>query len=235
MKDNRLDHSRFEILHHAAKEDGVGIRIPAGQQCAGGNRNRFQPSPKIMNTLLIEPETVTSLSVSEEIPSFPHTNSPRRTGGTGMQARILYVDDEPVMRSLGQLVLARSGYAVDTAADGMEAWSALQEHDYNLLITDNHMPGLSGLELIRKVRLARMGVPIILASAVLGMYSINALPLTECGAMLAKPFTPEQLVSVVSDVLRTTFSSRTTTSNGLPASGQYQVCLDSHRASRISD
>lgn len=49
----------------------------------------------------------------------------RRPPAVQPRARILYADDEPQLRRLGEQVLVRSGYDVDTAADGAEAWAAL--------------------------------------------------------------------------------------------------------------
>ena len=130
------------------------------------------------------------------------TPQPNAACASAPRARILYVDDDPHMRSFGMLALARSGYHVDTAENGAEAWVALQNQDYHLLITDNQMPELTGLELIRKVWQARMTVPVILASGTVGVLPKDTLPWLECGALLAKPFTFEQLVSSVRDVLR---------------------------------
>lgn len=120
--------------------------------------------------------------------------------------RILYVDDDVIIRKLGEQLLLRSGYQVDTASDGVEAWAALQTQAYDLLITDNQMPHLSGLELIRKVRLARMTVPIILASGTVGALPVEDRLKLECSAMLAKPFTGGQLLAVVREVLRAAVS-----------------------------
>lgn len=100
------------------------------------------------------------------------------------------------------MVLAQSGFTVDTAADGEEAWEALKTREYSLLITDNHMPNLTGLELIRNVCAAGMSLPIILASSIVGTCPRGDLPHFQCGALLAKPFTPNQLVSAVREVLK---------------------------------
>src|SRR6266498_4950023 len=62
--------------------------------------------------------------------------------------RILVVEDQPALRSLSAQVLVRSGYEVDVAEDGMAGWEALRAESYDLLITDNQMPRLSGLELV---------------------------------------------------------------------------------------
>jgi len=118
------------------------------------------------------------------------------------KVRILYVDDEPSLRKYGELVLQRSGFEVDTAADGEEAWAALQTRKYDLLITDNHMPNVTGLELIKKVGAAGLRLPIILASSIVSTFAKSDPPLFERGSLLAKPFTPGQLVSVVQNLLR---------------------------------
>jgi len=50
-------------------------------------------------------------------------------------------------------------------SDGQQAWGALENQSFDLLITDNDMPGLSGEELVKKVRLRGLDLPIIVASA----------------------------------------------------------------------
>ena len=121
---------------------------------------------------------------------------------TETQTRILFVDDDPQISSFSKLVLARAGYAVDTAGDGVEAWAALQKQSYDLLMTDYQMPRIDGLELIRKVRMANMRVPIILVSSLVGSSSIEGFPGDECCAALGKPFTASDLTSVVREALK---------------------------------
>lgn len=189
-----------------------------------------------MTTLLTEPEPVTSPAASRESTILPASAaSPRRLTVDESRTRILYVDDDHSLRRLGEQVLVRSGYDVDTADDGAEAWAALHDQEYHLLITDNQMPRLTGLELIRKVCLTRMSVPIILASGALGTLPIDDLPWLESGAMLAKPFTPEQLVSVVREVLRAAVSTRTSTGVRLPVLAQFHVRIEPHRRWGINE
>ena len=171
----------------------------------------------------------TCLISSGENPTSSNTVPPREANASGPQARILYADDEPSIRKLGELVLVGSGYAVDTAANGEEAWDALQDQDYHLLITDNQMPCLTGQELIRKVRQARMSVPIILASGMLGACPLDDLPWAECGALLAKPFSPEQLVSVVQEVLQSAVGSQTPTNVPEPLLEEFDARLQPHQ------
>ena len=68
--------------------------------------------------------------------------------------RILVVDDDADIRQVNADVLRRFGYQTETAADGAAAWEALQANRYDLLITDNRMPKVSGVELVKKMRSA---------------------------------------------------------------------------------
>ena len=67
-------------------------------------------------------------------------------------------------RNLNAEVLARNGYHVDTAEDGVSGWRALKDQRYDILITDNTMPGVTGLELVKKLRSEDMMLAVILAS-----------------------------------------------------------------------
>jgi DNA-binding NtrC family response regulator len=69
-----------------------------------------------------------------------------------MSAPILVVDDDAAIRETFERHLGRSGYAVHQACDGQQALALLAELDPALVITDVRMPGLDGLELLRRVR-----------------------------------------------------------------------------------
>lgn len=82
---------------------------------------------------------------------------------------ILVAEDNLGARQLYMQILMCSGYRVDTAENGQAAWNALESARresgrYDLLITDNAMPELSGVDLVRKMRSAHMDLPVIMAS-----------------------------------------------------------------------
>jgi DNA-binding response OmpR family regulator len=122
--------------------------------------------------------------------------------------RILLVDDDIYARELNAGVLIRFGYNVDTAEDGAAAWKALNDHSYDLLITDNRMPRVTGLELIKKVRSVDMTLPIILASGTVPVQELKRNPWMNLDATLPKPFTLAELLDTVVKVLRVTDSAR---------------------------
>lgn len=155
-----------------------------------------------MNTLLTAPVLIPVTREAE--PVTGGAAMARRRTAVQPRARILYVDDEPQLRTLGRLVLVRSGYDVDTAADGAEGWDALQHAHYNLLITDNDMPQLNGLELAAQARLAGMRLPIIMTSGSVTAMHDPACAWLGLAACLEKPFGVDLLVGAVEQVLRAT-------------------------------
>src|SRR5512141_494757 len=66
-------------------------------------------------------------------------------------AKLLVVDDEKNLRLVVQKELARQGHVVETAADGEEAWEALDTNDFDVLLCDVNMPRLDGIGLLRRV------------------------------------------------------------------------------------
>jgi DNA-binding response OmpR family regulator len=133
--------------------------------------------------------------------------APLQRGPKPLQ-RILVVDDNISIRQLNTEVLIGSGYHVDTAADGAAAWEALQIKAFNLLITDNNMPKLNGVQLLKKLHSARKALPVIMATGTLPKEEFIRYPWLQPAAMLLKPYTVEELLGTVKVVLRATVGVR---------------------------
>jgi len=116
--------------------------------------------------------------------------------------RVLVADDDDGVRFMNAGMLTRSGYQVDSAADGEAAWQALNNESYDLLITDHNMPRLTGTELIKKMRAARITIPVILASGNPPNDEFNLCPWLRPAATLVKPYTVAKLLGTVTEVLR---------------------------------
>lgn len=69
-----------------------------------------------------------------------------------MPVRVLVVDDDADWREYLRLSLTELGYQVDEASSGAEALAALQKSRYGVLLLDHYMPGMSGEEVMRKLR-----------------------------------------------------------------------------------
>jgi DNA-binding response OmpR family regulator len=127
-------------------------------------------------------------------------DTPRSHSGH-LRHRILVADDEKIVRRLHAEALMEQGYRVDTAEDGNVAWQAISTTHYDLLITDNRMPNVSGLELLEKVRAARMNLPVIMATGTLPAEEFVREPWLAPDAMLLKPYTINAFLEKVKEVL----------------------------------
>jgi two-component system response regulator (stage 0 sporulation protein F) len=86
--------------------------------------------------------------------------------------KILVVDDEENIRFLYQEELEEEGYTVDVAAHGQEALEKLNAFQPDLVTLDIRMPGMDGVETLRKIREVQRDLPVILCSAY-GEYKQN--------------------------------------------------------------
>jgi CheY-like chemotaxis protein len=109
---------------------------------------------------------------------------------------------------------------VDTAEDGAVAWDILQSKRYNLLITDNSMPKVTGVELIRKVRAAEMPIPVILATGTSPDHEFVGRPCATPNAILIKPYTITEFLGTVKNVLCAVISLMMLFSLSMAAYGQ---------------
>jgi DNA-binding response OmpR family regulator len=115
--------------------------------------------------------------------------------------RILVAEDDEDVRRLNADALVGSGYLVDAAEDGAVAWDSLQIKVYRLLITDNNMPKMSGIELIKKMRAASITTPVILASAAIPYDAMETHSPLQINGTLPKPYNVGELLKLVSEVL----------------------------------
>jgi two-component system cell cycle sensor histidine kinase/response regulator CckA len=119
-------------------------------------------------------------------------------GETGAGESVLVVDDEASVRRFAVRVLREAGYAVNEAADGMDALALLRSGSVepDAVLSDIVMPRMSGVELLQSLSLEFPRLPVILMSG----YGIDQLArrgiVSPCG-VLAKPFPPDRLLAEV--------------------------------------
>jgi CheY-like chemotaxis protein len=123
-------------------------------------------------------------------------------------ARILIVDDEPAVQVTIRLILERAGHSVVTAGDGRNGLAIFAAAAFDLLFLDIFMPGMDGLETMRRVRQQQPLIPIIIISGNLTPSDSTSGPdflsmATRLGAVrsLQKPFKPADLLAAVADCL----------------------------------
>ena len=116
--------------------------------------------------------------------------------------RILLVEDDVALQDSLAEMLREAGYAVDVSGDGIEGLFFGEEYALDLAIIDLGLPGLSGLELIRKLREREKQFPILILTARAGWQ--DKVAGLEAGAddYLTKPFHPQELKARIGALLR---------------------------------
>jgi two-component system response regulator PilR (NtrC family) len=115
--------------------------------------------------------------------------------------RILIVDDEEVLRDVLDVMLRREGFEILTAASGEEALNALEGEDVDLVILDVMLPGISGIDTLRAMRISNPELPVIVITA---FSSIDgAIEAMKYGAFhyIPKPFKNEEVILTVNKAL----------------------------------
>jgi DNA-binding NtrC family response regulator len=120
---------------------------------------------------------------------------------------ILVVDDESVIREALTRILEGDGFTVQTAKNGHAAIELLQQNEFDLIITDLKMPGMSGFEVLSAVKTLQPSAPVIMIT---GFATVEtAVEAMKNGTVdyLVKPFTPEQILEKVHRALEQKIAS----------------------------
>jgi two-component system, cell cycle sensor histidine kinase and response regulator CckA len=115
--------------------------------------------------------------------------------------RVLVVDDDLSIREVTIEMLTGSGFEVDGAADGAAGWEALQAKRYDLLITDNYMPKLTGVEMVNRLEAGHIQLPVIMATALFPKEEFIRYPWLGKVTTILKPYSADEFLSTVRKVL----------------------------------
>lgn len=116
-------------------------------------------------------------------------------------ARILVVDDEPIILLLLEKALGLEGHSVVTASRGEEAAACLRAEPFDVLVTDKNLPGPNGVELAALARAQNPDIGVVLTTGYATRESAVAMLRLQADAYLTKPFDTEVLVEHVRQTL----------------------------------
>lgn len=117
---------------------------------------------------------------------------------------ILAVDDSASMRQMVAFTLESAGYQVVAAVDGQDAWEKATTRDFDLVLTDQNMPRMDGIDLTRRLR----GEPRFRNTPILILTTESSDQMKQAGrsagatGWMVKPFDPTRLVEVIRQVIR---------------------------------
>src|SRR5690606_20035871 len=118
--------------------------------------------------------------------------------------QVLVADDYEANRMVLQRLLQKAGHRVTCVAGGEEVLDAMADRDYDLAVVDLHMPGISGLDLLRQLQVMQAGggpaTPVVVLSADVTPESIQRCEKAGAYAFLAKPVAAARLLDVLADI-----------------------------------
>lgn len=178
----------FFTTKNKSRHRGLGLAWVYGivTNHGGGVAVSSQPGDGTSVRLYLPAKSVVVKDVSVDISDFSGTQT------------ILFVDDEDLLLTMGQMILASYGYDVLTANTGQKALDVFAKCGKNidLMITDLVMPNMSGRELIEKVRRLSPDTRVICSSGY-----VRAINVEENDSYLQKPFSSKELLRKVKQTL----------------------------------
>lgn len=117
---------------------------------------------------------------------------------------ILAVDDSVSARQLVSFTLKSAGYSVTEAVDGRDALAKAGAHGFDLVLTDQNMPNMDGLDLTRRLR----QIPAFKSTPILILTTDSSEQMKQAGraagatGWLVKPFDPDRLIEVIEKVIK---------------------------------
>jgi len=179
----------FFTTKERGRGTGLGLSTVYGIVTQAGGTIRVTSQPGAGSTFRVE------FPAAE--PAAHETIAPARPDVAAGRANVLYVEDEELVRRVGERALARAGFAVSTAQTAAEARQLADRARPDVLVTDVVLPGgVDGITLAEGLRARWPSLPVLLVSG----YSEREPP--DWAPLLAKPFEPNQLAAAVAALLR---------------------------------
>ncbi|WP_170920292.1 response regulator [Desulfacinum hydrothermale] len=126
------------------------------------------------------------------------------------------VDDDPFVLGSCRVVFDAEGMEAVLAASAQDAFSLIEKERYDLALVDVKMPGMDGMEFLRRVRRRPEPFPVILMTGYATQDTLDAAAKEGAALVLPKPFTPDELLNAVQGVLPPAGQA---TSHGPPKGG----------------
>lgn len=117
---------------------------------------------------------------------------------------ILLVDDDDSIRIATQTILTRKGFTVTSAADGKLALDLFKANpdEFDIIVTDQSMPKMSGSDLVREIRKTKSNIPIILSTGQLGAEDQKDFNEAGITGFIQKPWTAEELIGRIQQIVK---------------------------------
>lgn len=176
--------------------EDVLIELPSTQSSKAYKRILINNTPDLLQNMPTIDAIIDEYALAQQLPTLFQTS-------IGSTRRILYASDDKFMhRVIGDL-LKMNHFDVIQALDGNEAYALYNSHNPDLVLTDLDMPGMSGLELCRQIKVVdnNRTTPVVILSGSQFESDIEAAFNCQAKAYLVKPISPEKLIKKINQLL----------------------------------
>ena len=136
-----------------------------------------------------------------EMPRKPKETETKAPSDWSVGGRILLVEDEDMVRAVGERALTRAGFNVVTAADGEEGLAAIaNQGSFDLVISDVVMPGMDGPKMVRAIRTLNPAMPILFMSGYAEEQLRSQIDIADMH-FIPKPFSVQQIADKAAEIL----------------------------------
>ena len=213
VTDNSMPNmSGMQMVEQLRIEGFLGKIIVASALLNENDKEKFQS--RLVDRIIQKPYRMGDLSkVVDEIASALESKEHLADKPTTEQLKhlnVLVVDDSPQIAKLVSLLLARAGHYADVAQDGQEALTRIKKNSYlyDLIITDNVMPNISGMELVEQLRKDGFAGKIIVMSGTLNEHINKQFLSHGVDKILKKPFTLADFRNAVDETASALFNEK---------------------------
>ena len=119
-----------------------------------------------------------------------------------MPGKILFVDDDPNFQKMVEIFLRNNSYDISFAKNGRSALHLIQQHVYDLVISDVQMPEMDGLTMITEIKKVNADLPVIIVSAFGNESMAEKAIAAGARLILNKPFESKALISAIETFIR---------------------------------
>ena len=181
---------------------GLGLAVAHGivREHQGALRAASEPGRGSTFEIYLPAHELSGPLAAEELAALPRAGA----------EHILFVDDERALGRASQLILEQLGYRVTVHLDPFAALREfeLNPHAFDLVVTDLTMPGMTGIELARRLLDVRGDVPIVLASGYPSELTVEQARALGLCDVVAKPMTPAVLTAAVARAIARAAAAR---------------------------
>ncbi len=125
-----------------------------------------------------------------------------------MSSKLLFIDDEDIVLKSCRRIFSNEEYSIDVASSGEEGLQKVAEKDYDIVVTDLKMPGIGGLDVLKKLREEKPEITVIIFTGYANVETAREALKNGAFDYIPKPFTPEELRDVIKNAVNSREGAR---------------------------